>query len=215
MPMQPFPGAGFFHDGQNSPVITAMGQRLVAEGCGRYQVGPGPEWTDVDRQSYSAWQQKLGFSGSDADGIPGRQSWDQLHVPAVGGPSGNGRADSPVPGHGVTTAYNATGPAWILGRHTGADYAANSGTTCVAVLGGSVDREGDDTSFGHFLVLRSGGFDYWYCHLSERLVGSGAPVGAQQAIARVGSTGHASGPHLHFEKRPAGGGFGSDVPPNW
>lgn len=214
MPTQPFPGAEFFHDGQHSPVITAMGHRLVAEGCGRYQVGPGPQWTDVDRQSYSAWQQKLGFSGSDADGIPGQRSWDELRVPAVGG-SPDGRVDSPVPGHGVTTPYNKTGSQWSLGRHTGADYAAPEGTTCVAVRGGSIAQVGEDGSFGNFLVLRTGGFDYWYCHLSSRSVGGGEGVGAGQAVGRVGSTGNATGPHLHFEKRPAEGGFGSDVSPTW
>ncbi|MDT0407214.1 N-acetylmuramoyl-L-alanine amidase, partial [Streptomyces edwardsiae] len=35
---EPFPGASFFKAGRNSPVITAMGRRLVAEGCGRYTV---------------------------------------------------------------------------------------------------------------------------------------------------------------------------------
>ncbi|MEV4438982.1 peptidoglycan-binding protein [Streptomyces sp. NPDC049577] len=80
-PYEPFPGAGFFTDGQDSPVITAMGRRLVEEGCGRYEVGPGPEWTDADRESYAAWQRELGFSGADADGIPGRVSWDRLRVP--------------------------------------------------------------------------------------------------------------------------------------
>ncbi|MFJ9029800.1 peptidoglycan-binding protein [Streptomyces sp. NPDC102274] len=80
---EPFPGAAFFAVGRRSAVITAMGKRLVAEGCGRYQVGPGPGWTDADRKSYSAWQRKLGYSGSDADGIPGKTSWDRLRVPNV------------------------------------------------------------------------------------------------------------------------------------
>ncbi|UGY94591.1 peptidoglycan-binding protein [Streptomyces gobiensis] len=78
---EPFPGAAFFRSGRNSPVITAMGKRLVAEGCGRYTVGPGPVWTGVDRESYAAWQRKLGFTGGDADGIPGKVSWDRLRVP--------------------------------------------------------------------------------------------------------------------------------------
>ncbi|MGW6598511.1 peptidoglycan-binding protein [Streptomyces sp. NPDC055036] len=80
---EPFPGAAFFRAGRRSAVITAMGKRLVAEGCGRYTVGPGPEWTEVDRASYAAWQRKLGYSGSDADGIPGKTSWDRLKVPNV------------------------------------------------------------------------------------------------------------------------------------
>ncbi|MGW1601076.1 peptidoglycan-binding protein [Streptomyces eurythermus] len=78
----PFPGAGFFHIGQKSPLITAMGRRLVAEGCGQYEKGPGPEWTEADRKSYAAWQRKLGYRGKDADGIPGRTSWDRLKVPS-------------------------------------------------------------------------------------------------------------------------------------
>ncbi|WP_169807210.1 peptidoglycan-binding protein, partial [Micromonospora rosaria] len=65
----------------NSAIVTNMGRRLVAEGCGGYQFGPGPQWTDVDRQSYAAWQRKLGFTGADADGWPGRSTWDQLRVP--------------------------------------------------------------------------------------------------------------------------------------
>jgi hypothetical protein len=79
---EPFPGSAFFHVGQESPIITAMGRRLVAEGCGRYEEGPGPEWAEADRRSYAAWQQKLGCTGKDADGIPGKVSWDRLKVPA-------------------------------------------------------------------------------------------------------------------------------------
>ncbi|MFE3378334.1 peptidoglycan-binding protein [Streptomyces anulatus] len=78
-----FPGAAFFKAGRNSPAITAMGKRLVAEGCGRYTVGPGPKWSEADRKSYAAWQRKLGYSGRDADGIPGKTSWDRLRVPNV------------------------------------------------------------------------------------------------------------------------------------
>lgn len=80
-PLQPFPGAAFFHGGRHSPVITAMGRRLAAEGCSRYKSGPGPNWTNADKASYAAWQRKLGYSGADADGIPGKTSWDKLRVP--------------------------------------------------------------------------------------------------------------------------------------
>jgi hypothetical protein len=78
---EPFPGAAWFRRAPRSSIVTAMGKRLVAEGCSRYRVGPGPQWTDVDRQSYAAWQHKLGFRGADADGWPGKTSWDRLRVP--------------------------------------------------------------------------------------------------------------------------------------
>ncbi|KFG02573.1 hypothetical protein IQ62_01205 [Streptomyces scabiei] len=80
---EPFPGSAFFHGGRHSKVITAMGTRLVAEGCGAYSDGPGPDWTNSDRESYRRWQKKLGYSGTDADGIPGKTSWDKLRVPNV------------------------------------------------------------------------------------------------------------------------------------
>lgn len=86
---EPFPGSSFFHGGRHSAIITAMGRRLVAEGCGRYRNGPGPNWTNADRASFAAWQRKyskangLGWSDADCDGIPGKTSWDALRVPNV------------------------------------------------------------------------------------------------------------------------------------
>ncbi|MFD3516325.1 peptidoglycan-binding protein [Streptomyces sp. NPDC058657] len=84
---EPFPGANFFHTGRRSPIVTAMGRRLVAEGCGRYNSGPGPQWTLADKASFAAWQRKysttnsLGWSAEDCNGIPGKTSWDALKVP--------------------------------------------------------------------------------------------------------------------------------------
>ncbi|CAI7620814.1 unnamed protein product [Penicillium pancosmium] len=79
--LTPFPGNDWFKLSPNSPVITAMGKRLLAENCGKYREGPGPQWSDTDRQSYQCWQEKLGYSDDDADGWPGKASWDQLKVP--------------------------------------------------------------------------------------------------------------------------------------
>ncbi|MGW4852229.1 peptidoglycan-binding protein [Streptomyces sp. NPDC004288] len=78
---EPFPGTSFFRAGASSPVITALGRRLVAEGCSSYSSGPGPRWTEADRLSYAKWQRKLGFRGTDADGIPGPSSWAALKIP--------------------------------------------------------------------------------------------------------------------------------------
>ncbi|MFC8008648.1 peptidoglycan-binding protein [Streptomyces cinereoruber] len=78
---EPFPGSAFFSPGRRSPIITAMGRRLVAEGCSAYREGPGEHFTNADRASYAKWQRKLGYTGSDADGIPGKTSWDKLRVP--------------------------------------------------------------------------------------------------------------------------------------
>lgn len=81
---EPFPGASFFRAGRHSPVIAAMHKRLVAEGCGRYKSSTNSDvWGSGDELSYAAWQRKLGYTGSGADGIPGKTSWDKLHVPNV------------------------------------------------------------------------------------------------------------------------------------
>ncbi|WP_037670015.1 peptidoglycan-binding protein [Streptomyces afghaniensis] len=80
---EPFPGADFFQPSVSSPVIEAMGYRLIDEGCGVYAHGPDSRWSEADQKSYANWQWKLGFRGQDADGIPGRKSWNRLRVPAV------------------------------------------------------------------------------------------------------------------------------------
>ncbi|MCM2388981.1 peptidoglycan-binding protein [Streptomyces albipurpureus] len=79
--LEPFPSAAWFQTNPSSPIITAMGKRLVAEGCGDYEHSPGPQWTEADRLSYQNWQQKLGYTGTAADGWPGKTTWDQLKVP--------------------------------------------------------------------------------------------------------------------------------------
>src|SRR5882757_2541563 len=78
----PFPGAAFFKNGRKHPLIAAMHKRLVAEGCGKYKSSTGADtWGSGDKSSYAAWQRKVGYSGSAADGVPGKKSWDRLRVP--------------------------------------------------------------------------------------------------------------------------------------
>ena len=51
------------------------------------------------------------------------------------------------------------------------------------------------------MINSSGGIKTVYCHCSELLVTEGQQVTAGEIIAKVGSTGQATGPHLHFELR--------------
>lgn len=76
----PFPGTSFFRLGKKSPLVTEMGKALVRAGYKGYAQGPGPEFTRADIKAYAWWQRKLGYSGSDADGYPGKSSWDKLKV---------------------------------------------------------------------------------------------------------------------------------------
>ncbi|MEU7338721.1 peptidoglycan-binding protein [Streptomyces sp. NPDC007074] len=81
---EPFPGKAFFHGGRHSPIITAMGRRLVALGFGKfYTTGPSPDWTSADRRNVRAFQEAQGWTGDDADGYPGPRTWALLKVPKV------------------------------------------------------------------------------------------------------------------------------------
>lgn len=76
----PFPGSGFFRIGKKHPLITELGKALVRAGYKGYASGPGPEFSRADIKAYAWYQRKLGYSGSAADGYPGKASWDKLHV---------------------------------------------------------------------------------------------------------------------------------------
>lgn len=81
---EPFPGESFFYEGKRSPIIAAMHNRLVAEGCNHYESSANKDvWGSGDEPSYAAWQRRVGFHGSDANGKPGKSSWDLLRVPNV------------------------------------------------------------------------------------------------------------------------------------
>ncbi|WMI34751.1 endolysin [Streptomyces phage Marav] len=74
-----FPGASAFKLGESHPAVTLLGQRLVAHGFGRfYKVGPGPTFSEADKDAVQAFQKAQGWTGSDADGYPGPSTWARL-----------------------------------------------------------------------------------------------------------------------------------------
>ncbi len=84
--------------------------------------------------------------------------------------------------------------------HTGIDIGAAYGSTISAALGGTVIAEFFNTAYGNVTLIDHGdGLSTFYAHQSARLVGVGTRVSKGQPIGRVGSTGFATGPHLHFE----------------
>ncbi len=87
--------------------------------------------------------------------------------------------------------------------HTGLDYPASQGARVSAAAAGRVAQIGwDPSGYGNFVVIRNGSKAYtWYAHLSRVGVSVGQRVSRGQRIGRVGSTGSATGPHLHFELR--------------
>ncbi|PRH79857.1 peptidase [Streptomyces solincola] len=114
---------------------------------------------------------------------------------------------------GPSTAYRRAGSSWASGYHTGVDFPVPTGTTVKAVAPGRVVSAGWAGSYGYQVVIRHQDGRYsQYAHLSALSVRAGQQVGGGQRIARSGSTGNSTGPHLHFEVR-TGPGYGSDIDP--
>jgi hypothetical protein len=74
-----YPGADKFGPGKSNEYIIRLGRMLVARGGGRfYSEGPGPSWGDADKNATAAFQRAQGWTGGDADGIPGSLTWGML-----------------------------------------------------------------------------------------------------------------------------------------
>jgi len=83
--------------------------------------------------------------------------------------------------------------------HDGLDIGAPYGTTVVATADGMVTFVGYRSGYGRTVTISHGyGFETSYCHNSSTLVKVGQQVKKGQAIAKVGSSGRSTGPHLHY-----------------
>ncbi|HEX8120238.1 MAG TPA: peptidoglycan DD-metalloendopeptidase family protein [Solirubrobacteraceae bacterium] len=123
-------------------------------------------------------------------------------VPA-GGPirHGSGQMIWPVNGP-ITGSFGEVRPGHI---HAGIDIAAPSGTPIHAALGGRVALAGWTGGYGNYTCIQhSGSLSTCYGHQTTIGVHVGQNVSQGQVIGTVGSTGHSTGPHLHFETRVGG-----------
>lgn len=88
----------------------------------------------------------------------------------------------------------------VIRPHRGVDYAASTGTPVYASGDGKVAASGYSRSNGNYVFIQHDGrFMTRYLHLHKRTVQSGQRVKQGQTIGTVGSTGLATGPHLHYE----------------
>ncbi len=127
-------------------------------------------------------------------------------APALGGKTA---AEMSVPVQGAVTSTFGLRLHPITGDvrpHHGLDLAAPAGTPVSAALAGVVRFAGQAGDYGRLVVLEhDDGTSTFYGHCRSLSVTPGQRVAQGQMVARVGMTGLATGPHLHFEVRDAAG----------
>jgi hypothetical protein len=77
----PYPGADVFGAGKENDYVLLVGSALVLRGKkyrNLYKEGPSRKWSTVDQAAVKAFQEDQGWKGTDADGVPGKQTWERL-----------------------------------------------------------------------------------------------------------------------------------------
>jgi murein DD-endopeptidase MepM/ murein hydrolase activator NlpD len=141
---------------------------------------------------YQAW------AGLAPDGTAGPATLRSLERPPARSPLAMLRPVQGVLGDGFGPRGN-----WF---HSGVDFEAPAGTAVHAARGGRVAFAGwSSGGYGWLIIIDHGsGVTSWYAHLSHLDAAAGQPVAAGLLIGRVGASGRATGPHLHFEVRVRG-----------
>lgn len=122
-----------------------------------------------------------------------------VNLPSTVSVGGSGQFSWPVNGQ-LTSGF---GFRW--GRmHEGIDIAAPTGRPIGAAAAGTVIVAGWSGGYGNLVVVSHGTISTAYGHMSRIAVSNGQQVSRGTVLGAVGSTGHSTGPHLHFEVRVNG-----------
>ena len=211
--------AGITVDGVVGPATRRALDRYGRPGLGSRLLSPGRVGWDVSRvQFLLAWH---GFPSGTFDGAFGErthgavqrfQRFARLYPDGVVGAATIRALQGPIPRSPYAFSQPISAP--IGDRfgprgnrfHTGLDFPAPYGATVRAARAGRVvSAAWDSGGYGYLVVIRHGlGVQTWYAHLAGMRVSRGQPVAAGARIGTVGATGHATGPHLHWEVRRRG-----------
>ena len=105
----------------------------------------------------------------------------------------------------ITSGFGQRNPttATVPKNHTGTDIAADTGTKIISATEGTVVLASSTGDYGKHLKIQTNDKDIViiYAHCNNLYVNEGETIKQGQEIAEVGSTGNATGPHLHFEIR--------------
>jgi murein DD-endopeptidase MepM/ murein hydrolase activator NlpD len=186
------------------PGLVSELERLEAE---RAQVAELARTLAEVEAQYERVRQLLGADAPTGSGEP-------VLPPLRPVPDSAGNGDDTAAIEGVIDRWPLATRGFVTRRaagnveHPGVDVAISRGTTIQAAGDGIVRIAGVDDVYGYYVVLDHGaGVQSLYGHADTLLVAAGARVAAGDAIARVGSSGRSSAPHLHFELRRNGRPF--------
>lgn len=102
----------------------------------------------------------------------------------------------------ISSRYGARTPTEIVSaNHAGIDIAVNEGTKFVAAMEGEVTFVSSEGGYGNHVYIQNGDVITIYAHCKTIYVKQGDKISQGEQIGEVGSTGNATGPHLHFEVR--------------
>ena len=105
--------------------------------------------------------------------------------------------------HGWISSYFGKRTSPFTGKlevHQGVDFAGKSGSDIIAVADGIVLQANKNGSYGYFIeIVHGNGYSTRYGHNKTLLVQVGEVIRRGQVIAKLGSTGRSTGPHVHFE----------------
>ncbi|MEW6172749.1 MAG: M23 family metallopeptidase [Bacillota bacterium] len=127
----------------------------------------------------------------------------ELIVPApLSGPMPEGRGDRTEFGWPVSGPVSSPFGMRDGRPHEGIDIAADTGTPVTTAADGRVVYASPAGTYGNLVIIsHAGGWSTYYAHCDQIQAAVGQSVAAGDTIATVGSTGHSTGPHLHFEVR--------------
>jgi murein DD-endopeptidase MepM/ murein hydrolase activator NlpD len=205
-------------DGVAGPETRKALGKLGRPGLGTRTLEAGMQGWDVASLQFRLAMR--GFPSGAFDGQFGQhteaavrrfQEWSGLEQDGVAGPATT-RALARAP---ATSPVRLSPPLYVpytdvfgprgARMHTGVDFPAPSGTPVLAARGGVVTVSRWLEGYGNTIAIKHGsGASTVYAHLSTMLVKPGEQIAVGQAIGRVGATGTATGPHLHFELRVRG-----------
>lgn len=178
--------------------------RVITDPGGRQRTAGGPG--DHDQSSVNAAM----FAGSRAFGGPTVANPGSMNVNSYASNDASAGRGYPTTSHTQSAKYGQSG-GWSgstslgPGFHSGSDFPNPAGTDIYAAADGTVVFRGWNPAYGNFTKLSHGnGVQTWYAHQSAQNVSTGDKVKKGEHIGDVGSTGNATGPHLHFEVRVDG-----------